>query len=1125
MIKFISLKSNCPICSGARRDCRQNTQTNLIHCRHNASSPLGFRFVGVDKIGFNMWAADDGRERDSYLWEARRQQRADERERRLAAEAERYKQLLDADERDHNIRRIHIHLGLSTQHRQNLRDRGLTDAQIEAGKFFSIAPWQEVTAINSRLAGVDLYGRKLLIAESGFACPVWDIQGRIVGWQTRFDNASNGKYKWATSCTKNRPNGATSHLQNGEMPIGCYRPIDRVKLGSIGLAEGFLKPFIAAQRLGQIVIGAAGGNFAGSPQQLKAYLEALSKELDTQTVDLYPDGGAVANNAVMRHYERAIQMISEWGYSVRVAWWGQSTKQQPDIDELPSFDKIAYLTPEEFLELGARHRVSAHSFTGLLGWLPRLARRFQNQRRSPWGFGKKGEVELEPSPATAETLKYDQGDRHNVWQASAALGYRHILDNSTTGTGKSFDAGLLTPELFDARQVIYVSNDHRNPTTPTLKDWHDLEARHKGLYRDEFGRLRRVDKGQPYVVKPNCGRNEAITALRSKNIAGADTAELICTTCPHFEPCRAGKVFGFLNQRAEALKQPRLRAHPASLPGPEEYDYNHVVIVWEEAGEMIKAHRSIEVKSTDVKDAIAALLDKLPETFDALRPLLITLQRHVNGEIKQPNKYGWGDAQIRQALPAVDDIDIAAIRNALTPDPSRIINHTQEHDVDAADLPRNVRKMITPGDKATAERINNELVLDWLPDFLDVLLGNTVGSLRIQYDVLTLTLGDERLAEIANDAQCNIYLDATASPEDIARPLRVTDDKQVLVTQQVTQDANNLEVIQVTTLGRLGLAQRSDYCSERVDAVINQIQAEASGDVAVIDFKRHTASGDGKRHWWVDSRGINDLENCSTLILTGTPCQNLGELAAEFTASYGRAPIQGTEQVRYPVQLNEQSADAQEYFELDASADPEFREFVRRRILAAYHQAIGRLRAHRRLRESLKVYIIADYPLDFRVTRLKASDITSAAASKIERVEMSIRAAISQLQATGQKVTQSAIAAIAGLSQGYISRFRELLQTLLDDPYSKSNNFGESPPDPDDIDWAGKQFLPLLAEQPSDELINGVLNTFEAHGKTAFKQIWGVTPTTTQIKILETLLLTLPASEFRALQSALEVCF
>lgn len=1071
-----------------------------------------------------MWAADDGRERDSSLRETQRLQRAAERERRLADERECYAQGLSADERDRNIRRIHAQVGLSTRHRQNLRDRALTDSQIDAGKFFSTAPEQEVIGINPRLAGVDLYGRKLRTRQPGFACPIWDVQGRIIGWQNRSDDASNGrKYTWSTSRSSKRPDGPTSHLQNGELPITCCRPLDGVKLDSIGLAEGFLKPYITAQRRGQIVIGAAGGNWASSPQEFKAYLEALAAELNTKTVDLYPDGGAIANNAVMGHYERAIKMAREWGYTVRVAWWGQETKEQPDIDELTSFDEIAYLSPEEFLELRATSPTTGHSFAGLCGILPRLKGWFEKQRRSAWGFGRKGEVEVEPSPSATETAQYDPGERLNVWQAANHLGYRHILDTSATGTGKSYDTGLLTPEMFDAaRQIIYVSREHRNTPTPTLKVWHDTEARHKGLYRDEFGRMRRADKQQPYAVPPNCGRNETIAALRAKNIAGADTAELVCATCPYSEPCRAGKVFGFLNQRAVALKEPRRRSHPDSLPSPEEYDYNHVVLVWDEAAEIIKAHRSTEVKSSDVKDAIAALLDKLPDVFDVLRPLLTTLHRHISGEIKQPNKYGWGNAQIRQALPQVGDIDLDAIRSALCPDPTPILNHTQSYGVDAADLTRQVRKMVTPADKFTAEKIANELALDWLPDFLDVLLGNQIGSLRIQYGVLTMTLGDERLAKIANAAGCNIYLDATASPDDIIRPLKLSDEKQLFVTQQITEDTNNLEVIQVTGLGRLGLAQRSEYCTDRLDAVAAQIEKQASGDVAVLDFKRHTTSGDGKRHWWVDSRGINDLETCQTLILTGTPCPNLSELEAEFTVLYGRAPKEGTERVRYPVQLNGlSSGDSQPYFELEVSADPQFREFVRRRILAAFRQAIGRLRAHRRPGESLKVYIIADYPLDFPVTQVKAKDITPEAASKVERVEMAIRDAVSQLQATGQKITQSAIATIAGLTQGYISRFRKLLQTLLDDSYSKSNNFADPPPDPDDIAFNGEIYLPLLAEESPDEVLKGMLATFEAHGQAAFKTIWDATPAATQVKILKTLLLMLPAGELQSL----EVCF
>ena len=347
---FRPLKGNCPICSGARRDCRENTHASLIHCRHDVGTVPGFRFVGTDAHGFNMWAVDDGTRRDDADWETQRQQKAAERERRLRSDAFHFAALLSVEERDHNIRKIHGQLGLTTRHRQNLRSRRLSDAEIDAGNFFSIDPWCSVLGINPQLAGVDLYGKHLTIGQPGFACPIWDEKRRIIGWQTRFDDAKSNKYRWPTSRSLKRPNGPTAHLQNGELPLTCCRPVSGVKLKSIGLAEGFLKPYVAAQKLGQIVIGAAGGNLAGSPQQLKAYLDALSLELATTTVDLYPDAGALTNKTVMGHYERTIKLLQSWGYTVRVAWWGQYTLDQPDIDELENFDTTAYLTTESFLE-------------------------------------------------------------------------------------------------------------------------------------------------------------------------------------------------------------------------------------------------------------------------------------------------------------------------------------------------------------------------------------------------------------------------------------------------------------------------------------------------------------------------------------------------------------------------------------------------------------------------------------------------------------------------------------------------------------------------------------------------------------------------------------------------------
>ena len=353
---FRSLKLNCHICNGARSDCRENTSTRITHCRHDVTSAPGFQFVGQDALGFNMWVVDDGQSRDDANWEELRRQREADRERRFREESQRFAQSLDASERDHNIRKIHAQLGLTTRHRQNLRERRLSDVEIDAGKFFSIAPWQEVTGISPQLAGADKDGRKLLIGQSGFACPIWNVQGQIIGWQTRFDDATDNKYRWPTSRSKKRPNGPTAHLQNGELPISCCCPMGEIKRISIGLAEGFLKPYIAAQRLNQIVIGAAGGNFAGSPILLKAWLDALSAELSTKIADLYPDAGVLTNKNVMEHYERTIQLVQGWGYTVRIAWWGQVDKSHPDIDELENFDAITYLSPDEFFQLADKER-------------------------------------------------------------------------------------------------------------------------------------------------------------------------------------------------------------------------------------------------------------------------------------------------------------------------------------------------------------------------------------------------------------------------------------------------------------------------------------------------------------------------------------------------------------------------------------------------------------------------------------------------------------------------------------------------------------------------------------------------------------------------------------------------
>jgi hypothetical protein len=436
-----------------------------------------------------------------------------------------------------------------------------------------------------------------------------------------------------------------------------------------------------------------------------------------------------------------------------------------------------------------------------------------------------------------------------------------------------------------------------------------------------------------------------------------------------------------------------------------------------------------------------------------------------------------------------------------------------------------VRKLFADSDAELSEQVSKNLSLNWLPDLIDVLLGNVRGNLRISYNgALTITLPDSRLSEVAAASKGNIFLDATGNAQDLALTLGI-ERKEILTVFQVVPDTSNLEVIQVATMGRLGVgSDRSEFCQKRVDGLINQIKVNTPGDVAVFDFKRHTTDGDGKRRWWTDSRGVNDLENCNALVLAGVPCRNLGELEAEFSVLHGRSPQEGTKKVKYPVQVKGQpSPDLQPFFEMEVSIDDEFYEFCRRRILADIHQAIGRLRAHRRLGQQLRVYFIGDYPLDIPVTLQRASDITPEAATKVERVEMAIKGAVKQLKDAGQKITQSAIASIVGVTQGYISRFKKLLLLLLEDIYSKSNNSDSPPPDVGEGTWMGREYLPIIAESSTDQLLEEVFEVFESHGEKGWRQIWAIAPADSQVKILRALMFTLSAGELRSLCNAMEV--
>jgi hypothetical protein len=73
--------------------------------------------------------------------------------------------------------------------------------------------------------------------------------------------------------------------------------------------------------------------------------------VDTSTLLLYIDGGDVINSHVLNRLSTLVDLLTSWGKQVEIAWWGQETKEEPDIDELDDLDAISYIPVDQFQPL------------------------------------------------------------------------------------------------------------------------------------------------------------------------------------------------------------------------------------------------------------------------------------------------------------------------------------------------------------------------------------------------------------------------------------------------------------------------------------------------------------------------------------------------------------------------------------------------------------------------------------------------------------------------------------------------------------------------------------------------------------------------------------------------------
>ncbi len=355
-------RGECPICGGALKGCRQSKDTGLVFCRDSGANPTDYIYRGSDVWGFGLWQSKTDAVAFSHSAKEQREQRRQEfLKHQQQRRQQRLRRQLPAVSRDKWYRQLLEKLHLSDSDRSLLLARGFTHSQIEKDCYRSIAAWQKVgIGYPTNLPGILTSGfgseQILNVPGDGILCPIRNTDGLIVGCQIRLHDSTDGRYRWLTSATKRNPEGATSHL-NGELPLGVFEPDDFLG-DSIWLTEGTtIKPSITRYRLGVPVIGAASGRFDGSPELSVGALEYLAAKYQTKLLTFAVDAGDVVNRSgVPERWQYQIEFFEQLGYTCRVAWWGQVTKDADDIDELDDTSVINYITPEDFCTIVWEHR-------------------------------------------------------------------------------------------------------------------------------------------------------------------------------------------------------------------------------------------------------------------------------------------------------------------------------------------------------------------------------------------------------------------------------------------------------------------------------------------------------------------------------------------------------------------------------------------------------------------------------------------------------------------------------------------------------------------------------------------------------------------------------------------------
>ena len=367
--------NSCPVCDDTTGKCRINSHSDngYVQCMTlvdviKGQSENGYTCIGTTKDG--MWGQFIPNE--EYYKNKPQQQQLNPTQARLllkakveAKKAKAQQEIkteaelsLDRVTRHENYTRLLSELTLDDRDKADLIRRGYTQLWIELSGVKSVSRYQDLEGTyHKNLPGINA-NNQICASRDGVLLPISDYDGYIIGCQLRVRELGYGesnRYYWLSSGKgSDRPlklafDGLLEE-PTLELPLAIFKP-EKPEL--IAIVEGVgAKPFLTSQRLNALTIGAAGGLFMSSQNQLINAIKQARLDYGNLPVVVYPDAGDVNNPMVMERWGKVSEFLKKCEIVFNFGWWDQILKSADDIDELTveKLSEIKLISPSEFLK-------------------------------------------------------------------------------------------------------------------------------------------------------------------------------------------------------------------------------------------------------------------------------------------------------------------------------------------------------------------------------------------------------------------------------------------------------------------------------------------------------------------------------------------------------------------------------------------------------------------------------------------------------------------------------------------------------------------------------------------------------------------------------------------------------